>query len=65
MNNPLPIAVRATAAALAVFMTVAVLSSLISLAEPQQSQLVAKTAQRDAAHAASTSQHVLIVALAQ
>jgi hypothetical protein len=65
MNNPLPIAVRATAAALAVFMTIAVLSSLISIAEPQQSQLIAQSAARTAAHAALTTPQVLVIAQAQ
>ena len=65
MNHPLPIAVRTTAAALAVFVTTAVLSSLISIAEPQQSRLIASIAAREAAQAALSSQHVVMVARAE
>ena len=39
----LPIAIRTTAAALAVFMTIATLNSLITVAEPQHSELIAQT----------------------
>jgi len=53
MNSHLPIAVRATAAALAVFMTTATLSNLIAEAEPQQDQSMAMNAARHAAQAAS------------
>ena len=40
----LPVAVRLTAAAFAVFMAIATLNGMISLAEPQQSHLVAQQA---------------------
>jgi hypothetical protein len=65
-NSQLPFAVRATASALAVFMTIAMLNGVISIAEPQQSQLVAHNAVRHPArqsHAATP--HEIIVALAQ
>ena len=45
MNMPaLPLAVRAIAAAFAVFMTTAMLSGVVSIAEPQRSQLMAHNA---------------------
>lgn len=44
-----PIAIRTTAAALAVFMTVATLNSLVREAEPQHSVLMAQIAAREAA----------------
>jgi hypothetical protein len=53
MNKRLPIAVRATAAAFAVFVTVATLNGVISIAEPQQSELLAQTTARRAAAVAS------------
>lgn len=56
----LPIAIRTTAAALAVFMTVATLNSLISAAEPQHSALIAQTAARQAARMASAPRHVVV-----
>jgi len=63
MNSiQLPCAIRATAAALAVFMTVATLNSLIMAAEPQQSALIAQTAARNAARMASAPRQVEIVA---
>lgn len=63
MNSiQLPAAVRATAAALAVFMTVATLNSLISVAGPDQKQLMAKAAARQAASLASAPRHAEIVA---
>jgi hypothetical protein len=63
MNSiQLPVAIRTTAAALAVFMTVATLNSLITVAEPQQSELMAQTAAREAARTASAPRHVVIVA---
>lgn len=64
MNNLLPTAVRATAAALAVFMTTATLSGMISIAEPQQSRLVAQTAARQAARIAAATPVVTVVAQA-
>jgi len=64
MNSLLPTAVRAIAAALAVFMTTATLNGLISIAEPQQSQLMAQTAARQAAQVASSPRHVVTVAQA-
>ena len=61
MNSiQLPVAIRTTAAALAVFMTVATLNSLITVAEPQQSQLLAQTAARNAARTASAPHHVIV-----
>ena len=63
MNNQLPIAVRSIAAALAVFVTVATLNGVISIAEPQQSQLIAASAARKAERMASTPQ-AMQVALA-
>jgi hypothetical protein len=63
MNSiQLPVAIRTTAAALAVFMTVATLNSLIMVAEPQQSELMAQTAAREAARIASAPRHVVVVA---
>jgi hypothetical protein len=59
-----PVAIRTTAAALAVFMTVATLNSLVMVAEPQQSALIAQTAARAAARTASAPRHAEIVALA-
>ena len=56
MNSQLPIAVRSIAAALAVFVTVATLNGVISIAEPQQSQLIAASAARKAERMASTPQ---------
>jgi hypothetical protein len=64
MNSLLPTAVRAIAAALAVFMTTATLNGLISIAEPQQSQLMAQTAARQAAQVASSPRHAVTVAQA-
>ena len=67
-NSQLPLAVRATAAALAVFMTIAMLNGVISIAEPQQSQLIAQNAVRHPARqspAAATAPHEIIVAQAQ
>ena len=49
-----PIAIRTTAAALAVFMTVATLNALIGVAEPQHSALMAGIAAREAARVASS-----------
>ncbi len=57
---PLPIAIRTTAAALAVFMTIATLNSLITVAEPQHSELIAQTAARRAARLASAPSHVIV-----
>jgi succinate dehydrogenase hydrophobic anchor subunit len=56
--NQLPIAVRATAGALAVFMTFAMLNSMISIAEPEQSQWMAQ----QASPVISASSEVVIVA---
>jgi hypothetical protein len=64
MNIQLPIAIRATAAALAVFMSTATLNGMISLAQPQQSQLLAHAAPRSTADAAAPMQRVVIVAQA-
>lgn len=65
MNSiQLPVAIRTTAAALAVFMTVATLNSLIFVAEPQQSALLAQTAARQAARIAAAPTHTQIVAQA-
>ena len=64
-NSRLPIAVRATAAALAVFMATATLNSVVSIAEPQQSQLMAQNASRHAAQVASALRDTVIVAQAQ
>lgn len=57
-----PIAVRATAAALAVFMTFTLLNGMVSIAEPQQSQLMARSAPRQVAQVASVPQGPVIVA---
>jgi hypothetical protein len=62
MNSQLPLAVRATAAALAVFMTIATLNGMISEAEPQQSQLMARAAANKAERMALTLVHAEIVA---
>jgi len=65
MNSiQLPVAIRTTAAAMAVFMTIATLNFLIGVAEPQQSALMAQTAARRAARMASAPRHAEIVALA-
>jgi hypothetical protein len=64
MNAQLPTAVRAIAAAFAVFMTVATLNAVITIAEPQQSQLFAANAARQAARMASSPQASVQVALA-
>jgi hypothetical protein len=61
MNSQLPSAVRATAAALAVFMTMATLDRIVSIAEPQQSLLMAHNAARQAAEfAAAARDHVIV-----
>ena len=57
----LPIAIRTTAAALAVFMTVATLNSLISVAEPQHSAFMAQTAAREAGRMAPTPRHAVVL----
>ena len=57
-----PIAIRTTAAALAVFMTVATLNTLFF--ETQHSALMAQTAAREAARAASAPRLVLLLAQA-
>lgn len=64
MNSQLPIAVRTIAAALAVFMATAILNGLISIAEPQQSQLMAQTAARQMAQMASSPHRGVTVAQA-
>ena len=58
----LPIAVRATAAALAVFMTFTMLNGTIAIAEPEQSQLMARSAQRQVAQVAAQPQAAVVVA---
>ena len=58
-----PIAIRTTAAALAVFMTVATLNTLFVEAG-QHSALLAQTAAREAARAASAPRLVLLLAQA-
>jgi hypothetical protein len=60
--SPLPLAVRATAAALAVFMTTTLLSGVISIAEPQQSQLMARNAAHRVAPVAAAPLDAVIVA---
>lgn len=65
MNHiQLPTAIRTTAAAMAVFMTVATLNALIQVAEPQQSALMAQTAARQAARIAADAPQPLTVAQA-
>ncbi len=65
MNNmQLPAAIRITAAAFAVFMSIATLNCLIGVAEPQQSALIAQTAARNAARLASAPRHVDLLAQA-
>ena len=65
MNSiQLPLAIRTTAAALAVFMTVATLNCLFLVAEPQHSELMAQTAARHAARMASAPRHTEVVAQA-
>ncbi|HEU5297406.1 MAG TPA: hypothetical protein VFU71_21690 [Burkholderiaceae bacterium] len=59
--NELPTAVRATAAALAVFMTTATLNWLIAIAEPQQSELMAQMAARQGTQTGAVA-HVTVVA---
>ena len=66
MNSiQLPAAIRTTAAALAVFMTVATLNSLIMVAEPQQSQLIAQHATRDGSAVAAAPEPLRVVIVAQ
>jgi hypothetical protein len=66
MNSiELPAAVRATAAALAVFMTFAMLNGVIAIAEPEQSQWMAQHAPRQATPVASSPHGVIVVAQAQ
>ena len=61
MNHlQLPIAIRTTAAALAVFMTVATLNSLFAEAEPQHSALMAQIAARQAERTASGPRQVVV-----
>ena len=62
--NPsqVPVAVRATAAALAVFMTFTMLNAVISIAEPEQSQLMAHNMPRQVAQVAAAPQHAVLVA---
>jgi len=55
MNQQTPIAIRGIAAAFAVFMTVATLNSVFSIAEPQRSQLIAANAARHAEGIASAA----------
>jgi hypothetical protein len=55
-----PIVVRATAAALAVFMTVTTLDCLISIAEPEQSVLLAKAARPQMTAASQTAVRVAL-----
>ena len=59
-----PLAIRTMAAALAVFMTVATLNSLIEKAEPQHSALLAQVAARQAARAAAAPSQTQMVAQA-
>lgn len=59
----LPVAIRTTAAALAVFMTVAILNTLIQVAGPDQSALMAQAASRQAARVAADT--TPLVSLAQ
>jgi hypothetical protein len=56
----LPVAIRSTAAALAVFMTMATLNSLVMEAAPLRSELVAQTAARQAARTAPAPRHVVV-----
>ena len=58
-----PIAIRTTAAALAVFMTVATLNTLFVEAGPSGAEM-AQTAAREAARAASAPRLVLLLAQA-
>ena len=60
--NQLPIAVRATAGALAVFMTFAMLNSMISIAEPEQGQWMVQHKPHQASPVVSLSSEVVIVA---
>jgi hypothetical protein len=61
-SSHLPIAVRATAAAIAVFMTFTTLNGLIAIAEPEQSQLMARNAPRHVAQVASAPLEATLVA---
>jgi nucleoside permease NupC len=60
MNTRLPAAVRATAAALAVFTTVAVLNGTLSAAEPKRSELIAQSTARLVAEAAAARRATLV-----
>ena len=61
----LPTAIRTTAAAMAVFMTVATLNALIQVAGPDQSALMAQAASRQAARiAADAGQRVPLAQVA-
>jgi hypothetical protein len=63
-SSHLPFAVRATAAALAVFMTTAMLTGVISIAEPQRSQLMARNAACQVVQVASVPRQAVVVAQA-
>ena len=61
MNSiQLPVAIRTTAAAMAVFVTIAALNSLVALAGPDQNELMAQTAARHAARMASAPRQTLL-----
>jgi len=64
MNRQPSLAVRAIAAAFAAFMTAATLDAVVSIAEPQQSQLIAAIAARQGARMTSTPQRAVLVARA-
>ena len=62
MKTQLPTAVRTLAAAFAVFMTVATLNGMLSIAEPQHSQLMAVNAARQAQRMALAAPRGALVA---
>jgi len=61
-SNQLPVAIRATAAAIAVFMTFTTLNGLIAIAEPEHSQLMARSAPGHVTQVASAPQEARLLA---
>ena len=61
MTTQMPAAVRTTAAALAVFVTVVTLNGVVSMAEPQRGEIMVQAATR---HAADTPRQAMLMAQA-
>jgi nucleoside permease NupC len=60
MNTRLPAAIRATAASLAVFTTIAILNGTLSAAEPKRGELIAQSTARQMAEAAAAHRATLL-----